>query len=152
MATKKKTEVVETEAEVTAVEPVEEKPKKTSTRKKKVEEPVVEEVKAEEPVVEEPKVEEVPEVKEEPKVEEVKPVEEPKVEKKEEPKVEKAGFAAGDTALTTNETNVLKGPNRTFIKIDFLPSKTEVVVFEVSGNYARIGANRWVNINYLEKA
>ena len=119
--------------------------KKTSTKKKaaKVEEAPVEEV-VEAPVVEEPVVE--------------APVEEPVVEEPaaeapiEAPAVEPA--PSGEyLAVVTAKTrlNILRGPSMAAPTIGSLVPGAKVLIEETSGNFGRIGRNKWVNINFVKK-
>lgn len=179
MAKKKVTEEVVPEVVEEVKEEKPKAAKKTSTKKKveKVEEPIVEKV--EEPVVEE--VKEVPEVAaptvevepvaEAPVVEEVKEepivVEKPKKSKKVE-KVEKvevveepaptpvvedkpAEFPYLVMVNTKNVLPIFNGAGISFRKIGTLTPGTKVLVKEVIGNWANIGKDRWININFVEK-
>lgn len=171
MATKKKTEVEATEAveevkEEVVEAPVEEAPKKTTkkTSKKKEEEPVVEEAPVEEAPTEKAPEAEVAESPVEdssaqepvtvPEPETVTPktadvVEEKKVSEKSDKVEEKIDI---DFAVATSGLMVLSGPSRAYNAIDFLAPNTRVKILEVSGNWARIGTAKWVNINSLKKA
>lgn len=148
MARKKSEVAEEVIEEVKTVEEVavEEKPKRT--RKKKVEEPVeevkepVEEVKEPEPVAE-------PVAEPEPEVEvvgnfaaEVKAVPEVKAEEK--------AFEPYK-AVAKSALNVTKGAGMTFNKIGSISAGSKITVLEVSGNFGRVGKDRWININFIEK-
>lgn len=176
MAKKKVAEEVVEEVKA-AEEVVEEKPKTKRTRAKKTEEPVVEETPVEE-VKEEPKVEEAPVVEETPVVEEAPVVEEvkeekpkksKKAEKVEEPveeKVEETAVECGNgiikipsqdeftpyfAVVTSGTLAILKGAALTHNKAGELRKGTRVKIFEISGNFGRIGADKWININFTEK-
>lgn len=179
MARKKATEDVAPEVVEEVKEVVQEETpkatKKSSTKKKaeKVEaapveevvEAPVEEVPAEAPVVEEPVVEEpvVEAPVEEPAVEEPAaeaPVEEVKVEEapkavKAEPKVNAPEPAPSGTyrAVVTAKTrlNILRGPSMAAPTIGSLVPGAKVLIEETSGNFGRIGRNKWVNINFVKK-
>ena len=153
MAKKKKTEEVEEIQAVEEIQPaeetvVEEKPKAKKTKKKAetpVEEPAVEEQVTEK--IEEPVVEEAP-------VEEPVVVEEPK---KEEPKVEvKVDMAETSDftsymGLATGLIQIRKAPTMQSTVIGNISKGSKVVILEIDGNWARIGKDRWININYIEK-
>ena len=154
---KKKTEEVVVNEEVQEVV-VEEKPKSTrKSSKKKVEEPVAEEPKVEEPVVEEPKAEE-------PKAEEPK-AKKPKAKPAEPAKEDKSAVIKADIAVDASDFTsytavvsangvlpIRKAPSMLSNKIGSLAAGAKVVVLEVDGNWARIGKDRWVNINYIAKS
>ena len=47
--------------------------------------------------------------------------------------------------------NIRKGPGLSYRKVGALSPKAKVTVLEKKGNWAKIGTNKWVNINYLKK-
>ena len=47
--------------------------------------------------------------------------------------------------------NIRKGPGLSYRKVGALAPKAKVTVLEKKGNWAKIGNNKWVNINYLKK-
>jgi hypothetical protein len=47
--------------------------------------------------------------------------------------------------------NIRKGPGINYSKVGALGYKAKVTVLEKKGNWAKIGTNKWININYIKK-
>lgn len=156
---RKKAETVEEEIKVeevveTTPEVVEEKPKRG--RKKKVEEPEVEVSTAEVDLTKEIHVETAdaivdldstpaPVVVNTPVV-----IEEPKVE---EPKTETPVVASTSyTAIAKTSLYVLKTPGVLNSRVGNYKLGTKFVILEEDKGWGKIAENRWVNLNYIEKA
>lgn len=144
MATKKKTEVTETEVkEVETVEATEEAPKKTTKKSTKKKAEVVEEPKEEvveatpEAAVEEPKAE-VEVVGQ--KVAEI--VEAPEPVKVEEPKVQESSFEV--QVVSPSGIFTFKNPGLDQPKGKVYAKGSKLIVSEVKGNWAKVGENKWI--------
>ncbi len=88
-----------------------------------------------------------------------KPKKAKKEKKVEEPapvKEEKAAAPADEfpyTAIVKAKVvlNIMKEPSVFCTKVGALKPGARIKILEVSGNFGKIGDNRWVNINYIEK-
>lgn len=47
--------------------------------------------------------------------------------------------------------NIRKGPGISYKKVGALAPKAKTTILETKGNWGRIGANKWVNLNYIKK-
>ena len=97
-------------------------------------------------------IENVEVVKEKPK----KAKKEKKVEEPAPAKEEKAAALADEfpyTAIVKAKVvlNIMKEPSVFCTKVGALRPGARIKILEVSGNFGKIGDNRWVNINYIEK-
>lgn len=139
---------------------VEEKPKAKRGRKPKTEVPAEDKVEEAAPVevapVEEPEAEVIAEaipeeaapVVEEPKEVEQK-IEEPVV--AETPKSDDAAELPYKAIVEVLALQIRKGPSITSACIGHLPKGTRVTITELDGNWGRIGATKWININSTKK-